>query len=376
MNHIRKAAAFCGAATLLALSTASITTAHGRQSVKVLLRDLNSPKGLALDAEKDLVIGQGAFGPPGPVLVYLMHGPDKGTVVEVTDPVNLTDVAVSPKDGTGWGIGPDENDEGHLFHQLADGTVVDVLNIADYQAGDPDPVDHDDPPNPIESNPYGLTVMRNGDALIADAAGNDIIRVTPDGHARTVARFDLQSIKTDHAPPEVGPLPPRLLAEAVPTSVTIGPDGAIYVGELKGFPFRPGTSNVWRIAPNANGAWCSVREPDPTGKCSLYANRFTAIQDIAFNKSDGRLYVYELAKDGVFAFEAGLETGEFPDAVLLEVTKNAQGNGIQHVDRRRELVPGKLSQPGGIVVRFGKVFVTDGVFTSGRLLRIDGAGTG
>jgi hypothetical protein len=32
----------------------------------------------------------------------------------------------------------------------------------------------------------------------------------------------------------------------VPTSVAIGKDGAIYVGELKGFPFRPGppTSGV------------------------------------------------------------------------------------------------------------------------------------
>ena len=268
MNHIRKAAAFCGAATLLALSTASITTAHGRQSVKVLLRDLNSPKGLALDAEKDLVIGQGAFGPPGPVLVYIMHGPDKGSVIEVTDPVNLTDVAVSPKDGTGWGIGPDENDEGHLFHQLADGTVVDVLNIADYQAGDPDPVDHDDPPIPTESNPYGLTVMRNGDALIADAAGNDIIRVTPDGHARTVARFDCSRSRPIRCRQRSGPLPPTIARRSGADIRDDRPDGAIYVGELKGFPFRPGTSNVWRIAPNAHGAWCSVREPDPTGKCT------------------------------------------------------------------------------------------------------------
>ena len=54
----------------------------------------------------------------------------------------------------------------------------------------------------------------------------------------------------------------------------------------------------------------------------MYAKGFTAIQDIAFGKHDkgkSTLYVYELAKDGVLAFEAGLETGEFPPAVLLEV---------------------------------------------------------
>ena len=46
-------------------------------------------------------------------------------------------------------------------------------------------------------------------------------------------------------------------------------------------------------------------QQDPTRKCSLYKTGFTAIQDIAFDKNNGRLYVYELAEDGVFAFEAG-----------------------------------------------------------------------
>ncbi len=49
-----------------------------------------------------------------------------------------------------------------------------------YQATDPDPVDQDEPPLP-RSNAYGLTIAPNGDALVADAAGNDIVRVTPDG---------------------------------------------------------------------------------------------------------------------------------------------------------------------------------------------------
>jgi hypothetical protein len=251
----------------------------------------------------------------------------------------------------------------YLFHQLADGMIVDVLNIAVYQATDPDPIDHDDPPNPTESNPYGLTIMRNGDALVADAAGDDVIRVTPDGVAITVARFDLQAIETDHIPDFPGG--PTFDAEPVPTTVTIGPDGAIYVGELKGFPFRPGSSNIWRIKPNAKDAWCSVNEKDPTHKCSLYSG-YTAIQDIAFDKNNGHLFVYELAADGVAAFEAGLEPGGvFPPAVLLEVKQNHWRR-----DKRTELAEGELSQPGGIVVVNGKVYVTDGVFTTGRLSRI------
>jgi hypothetical protein len=340
-------------------------------SAEVLLEGLASPKGIAVNLDRDLVVAQGAFSdpadptapPPAPVFVYDTKGRNKGTVTPVTDPVNLTDVAISPKDGTGWGIAGD----GSLLHQLEDGTVVTVANIPEYQAGDPDPVDRDtDPPNPIESNPYGLTIARNGDALVVDAAGNDLLRFTPEGVGSTMARFDIEVISTDHIPATDPPtLPPTLETEAVPTSVTIGPDGAIYVGELKGFPFRPGSSHIWRIKRNANGAWCSVNEPDPTRGCRVYDDGYTSIQDIAFNNNNGKLYVLELAAGGAGAFEEGFGTGVFPPAVLLEVK-----DGWHH-QRRTELATGELSQPGGIVVTRGDVYVTDGMFTGGRLLKID-----
>ena len=51
-------------------------------------------------------------------------------------------------------------------------------------------------------------MLKNGDVLIADAAGNDVIRVTPDGTPSTVARFETEMVKTDHLPeppPERGP---------------------------------------------------------------------------------------------------------------------------------------------------------------------------
>jgi hypothetical protein len=331
--------------------TAGVVTpleVHGART-DVLLDGLNSPKGIAFGADGNLVVGQGAFGPPDPVLVYVRRGRDHGDVFPVTEPASLTDVAISPLDGTGWGLsGP------MLLHQLADGTVDEVLDIAAYQATDPDPVDQDDFPE--ESNPYGLAILPNGDALVADAAGNDLVRVTPEGVATTMARFDLELVATDHLPPEMG-LPPAITAEAVPTSIAIGADGSVYVGELKGFPFRPGSSHVWRIAPDAEDAWCSVTSPDPA--CTVHADGLTAIQDIALG-AGSRLYVYELAADGVLAFEAGFETGEFPPAVLLELRGR----------HRREMAAGELSQPGGIVVDGQRVFVTDGVFTSGRLLEV------
>jgi hypothetical protein len=43
---------------------------------------------------------------------------------------------------------------------------------------------------PEESNRYGLGVLPDRDALVAHAAGNDIIRVLPPGDVTTMARFD------------------------------------------------------------------------------------------------------------------------------------------------------------------------------------------
>jgi hypothetical protein len=64
----------------------------------------------------------------------------------------------------------------------------------------------------------------------------------------------------------------------------------------------------------------------------------------------------------VFAYEAGLQPGgTIPAAVLLKVRHG----------KRTELVPGQLSQPGGVAVnRHRQVFVTDHVFTGGRLSEV------
>ncbi len=74
------------------------------------------------------------------------------------------------------------------------------------------------------------------------------------------------------------------LSDSVPTGVTIGPDGAIYVAELTGFPFTIGAARVYRIEPGFA----------PT----IYATGFTNIADIAFGP-DGRLYVLEADANGL-----------------------------------------------------------------------------
>ena len=66
--------------------------------------------------------------------------------------------------------------------------------------------------------------------------------------------------------------------QAVPTGMVRGPDGALYVGQLTGFPFPVGGANVYRI----------VRGGEP----EVYASGFTTITDIGFDER-GRLYVLQ-----------------------------------------------------------------------------------
>jgi hypothetical protein len=225
------------------------------------------------------------------------------------------------------------------------GNITPVLDIPAYQVTDPDPFNADGV-DPAQSNPFGLAVLPNGDALVADAAGNDVLRVTVSGDVTTVARWTAEEIA------------PGQVAEAVPTSIAIGRDGWLYVGQLTGFPAIPGTSHIWRVNPDADGAVCDVTGDDPD--CSVWQSGFTSIMDLAIDPASGKTYVYEIAEDGFLAFEEGFATGDFPPAVLLRV----------HGSRRTELVRGQLSQPGKVVAMPDGLYVTDHVFTDGRLVRV------
>jgi len=87
-------------------------------------------------------------------------------------------------------------------------------------------------------------------------------------------------------------------AEGMPTSITIGRDGYIYVGERKGFPAPVGESSIWRVSPRAYWAQCGA-SPD----CEkVFDGGFTSIIDLAFGR-DGKLYVAEIDEQSWAAFQ-------------------------------------------------------------------------
>jgi hypothetical protein len=239
-----------------------------------------------------------------------------------------------------------------------------VADIAAYQHTDPDPYNLGEDP-PEESNPFGVAALPDGSALVADAAGNDLLRVYPDGRIVTVARLKPRVVKVpEELPDEIDgePLPPAgtpLPAEAVATSVTVGADGYYYVGELRGFPATPGTSQIWRIAPGSVNAVCDPEAP-ATGACRRYADGFTSIVDLGAGP-DGSIYVVELVKRSWLQWELGLV--DPPVGGLFRIPPGG-GSPV-------ELAAGELVLPGGVDVgKDGVVYVTAPVFGEGMVARI------
>lgn len=136
------------------------------------------------------------------------------------------------------------------------------------------------------SNPFDVELLTENRVLVADAAGNSLLVVTRQGEIDWVATF-----------------PERNGAQAVPTSVAIGPDGAYYVGELTGAPFPTGISRVWRIERGTRHARCGS-----SPACEVVISGRTGIIDLQFRPSGG-LYVAQLDDAGLAAFEGGSGVG-------------------------------------------------------------------
>lgn len=65
----------------------------------------------------------------------------------------------------------------------------------------------------------------------------------------TVATFPLDRTAPAPFPGPWGPAGTLIAYQSVSTDVVKGPDGALYVSELNGFPFPAGASTIWRVVP-------------------------------------------------------------------------------------------------------------------------------
>jgi hypothetical protein len=210
----------------------------------------------------------------GPAAVAFSHG--RSAVV-------MQDVLVNSQ-----GINRLPKPAGDLFGQLLirSGHRVTMVNLAAYAAAHPQPawsLGTVPGETAYDSGPYDVVAYRGG-FVVADAAANSLLQVSPAGHISLLARFPAV---TEKAPAGVlGPKAVWVKAQAVPTSIAVGPDGALYVGLLRGVPSDPGTAYIYRVVPGQQPV--------------IWVRGLTAVTAIAFDRH-GRLLATEYSTAGLLA---------------------------------------------------------------------------
>ena len=176
----------------------------------------------------------------------------------------------------------------------------------------------------IDSNPHGI-LAEPGARIVADAGGNDLLRIAANGDISTIAVF---------------PSLPEGPTDSVPTAVVRGPDGAYYVSELTGAPFAAGAASIYLFVPGS--------PPE------VVLKGFETVIDIDFGP-DGSLYVLEHASGA---------TGFGGPGRVIQVAQ----------DGTRTVVIDQLTRPTSILVdEDGVIYVSNfGISAGGgEVLRIE-----
>ena len=356
------------AACLLATATAGTTVASG-PSFTVVADGFHSPRGLAFGpsgtlyvAEAGLGDGSGlGFGLTGRVSAVLGATGDHATVATVRDGL--------PSAGDTEGIvGPAG------ISTNGNGNIDVIISLSQQQTGLPSPLvgrllkltpsgqgrvlaDVGDfnfawsaahqtlaPRDFPDSNPYGVLSVAGGE-YVADAGTNTLDWVAASGKITVLAYF-----------------PNNALADATPTCIAQGPDGALYVGTLafvdslgsildSALPAPKPAAIVYRVDPAA-------ADPSSLSSVLSLATPFaTGLWPITGCAADGtNLYVSEFLGVG--------QTGPFSDVVAVPFADPAS---------QTSLTGGQLALPGGVAVGpDGKVYVSNmSTSADGQVVRIN-----
>ena len=360
---------------IAALATANaLPPAHAQSyTAQTIMSGLYNPHGLAFDASGALYVAEAGVGGMGATIVNgggdtVSYGETGGLSrlqngVQTRLMSNLPSLATrtngAPGGGStglhdivfangaaygliGFGADPALRDtltQGGALHASQMGSLVQfnlsgtptasvVTDLAAYEkANNPDKAE-------LNSNPFGMTALRNGGFAVADAGANDILLVNSAG--AITSSVVLPPYPNTSFPAAGGPT-----YQSVPTAVTEGANGDLYVSELGGYPFTVGGAHIDVIR---NGALLNS------------FGGFTNLTDVTYY--NGELYALQLSTNGI--------SGAVPPGPgeLLQIDPNTGASQVLY---------NGLSFPGGLVVGSDGAFYVSNNITSpggGSVLRI------
>ena len=172
----------------------------------------------------------------------------------------------------------------------------------------------------LESHPYGSTV-RKGTTYVADAAGNSIVAVKPNGKVRTVAVLPPVPVVVTAEAAAASKLPACAVGhtynfEPVPTDVEVGKGGWLYVTLLPGGPEDGSTGAQGRL----------VKVKAKTGKVREVASGFAGATGVAV-AANGDLYVAQLFGGQVSRIKSGSTTAKpYAEVMMPAAVEWADGH--------------------------------------------------
>jgi len=273
---------------LVAVPLALAGTASGQGGL--VLTDLGAPRGLSSTGSHVLIADQGGgrilnvsrFGTIG----VIVDGLPTSTIDEgdgETVVVGVTAVI----DGGGiyyFTVGESEEPGFDSVYSVRPGGKPSlVADLGDYEEANNTDGDVDGAGEPeLLSNPFDLVRDGAGGLYISASGANAVLHIDASGDISPFAIF----------PNRANPLFPAVggpTMDQVPTGLEVGPDGALYVTTLTGFPFPPEAARVYRLE-DSSGDGDALDD----GETTIYAEGLTAATNLAFDL-DGSLLVTEFS---------------------------------------------------------------------------------
>ena len=272
----------------------------------------------------------------GPSAIAFAHGEEA---------VTIDDFLVNPNGSNGLEPQPFASAFGTL--RLISGGKTTVVNIAAFAGAHPQTASSLGTipgETAYDSDPYDVVAYHTGWA-VADAGANDLLYVTAAGRVSMLARFPAVA---EQLPAGVlgNSQPITVRAQAVPTSIAVGPDGALYVGLLRGVPSDPGTADIYRVLPG--------HAPE------IWARGLTTVTAVAFDRQ-GRLLATEFNTGGLLSkptvpgalvriSNGGRTVTALPVPGLYQPTGLAVStNGTVYVSNYGDSTVGSSGHPGEVI---------------------------